>query len=259
MNYHNKVIIISDGTNYIGKNIIEKVCSLGASVVVTGENLPLGKQIEAEFAYKGLKVAFFHTALRTENEVNGLIAFTKRMFGKIDTIFVNPVLFDEYLPQNQENQYWQRMILLHANKTHLLNQNITNFWAKDDYPGVIINSGFIDRLDDGPCIIADMTKKDSILLITQQFARKYKQSSIRINAICTRYLDMKLLNISGLNQDHTGIFDPIRQLGKAKTIANVIAFLGSSEASCISGEAYPICDDYREQVDHFQSIQGQIA
>jgi 2-keto-3-deoxy-L-fuconate dehydrogenase len=115
--------------------------------------------------------------------------------------------------------------------------------------GVILNMASIASLIGLPDRFAYSMSKGAVLTMTRSIAVDYMKDNIRCNCICparvhTPFVDQYLAkHYPGREQEmfqELSAYQPIGRMGTAEEVAVLALYLCSSEASFITGQAYPI-------------------
>ena len=105
--------------------------------------------------------------------------------------------------------------------------------------GSIINMSSINAQLAIPTIPAYCASKGGLMQLTKAAALALAQFNIRVNAVGPGSINTEML--AGVNSDPSAMQTvlsrtPIKRLGDAKEVANVVAFLASQKASYVTGE-----------------------
>ena len=81
-----QVVIVTGGSNGMGKYMAKHFVETGASVVVTGRNEERLQSVKEEFSsFKGT-IEVFQMDVREQDHVKAMVEFTVEKFGKIDVL-----------------------------------------------------------------------------------------------------------------------------------------------------------------------------
>lgn len=81
-----QVAIVTGGTSGLGFCVAQRLCQGGAKVVIAGSSEEKGKLAVELFAEKGYEVTFCRADLRSEADVEHLVAFTAETYGSVDIL-----------------------------------------------------------------------------------------------------------------------------------------------------------------------------
>jgi NAD(P)-dependent dehydrogenase (short-subunit alcohol dehydrogenase family) len=109
--------------------------------------------------------------------------------------------------------------------------------------GSIINIASIHGQVAAPNSPAYTASKHAVVGLTKNIAAEYAQKNIRCNAVGPGYIETPLLsdNLDQKAQDAIAAKNPIKRLGTAQEIADLVVFLSSDKSSFTTG-SYIISD-----------------
>ncbi len=182
--------------------------------------------------------------------VDEMVAQTMDAFGRIDILVNNaggvvgpmPVLWIE-------EAAWNKTLAINATGTFLCSQRVARTMIARREGGKIINIASIAGKGRPPALAAYCAAKAAVLALTRVLAFELAASGIQVNAVCPGEVDTDLqrwgwqleANFRGVPYDEvvSGEIEKI-PLGKLETtddVANLVAFLASSQSDYMTGQA----------------------
>jgi len=182
--------------------------------------------------------------------VDEMVAQTMDAFGRIDILVNNaggvvgpmPVLWIE-------EAAWNKTLAINATGTFLCSQRVARTMIARREGGKIINISSIAGKGRAPALAAYCAAKAAVLALTRVLAFELAASGIQVNAVCPGEVDTDLqrwgwqleANFRGVPYDEvvSGEIEKI-PLGKLETtddVANLVAFLASSQSDYMTGQA----------------------
>ena len=118
-------------------------------------------------------------------------------------------------------------------------QRAANMMIKAGIEGAIVNMSSINAQVAIPAIPAYCASKGGVMQVTKAAALALAPHNIRVNAVGPGSIDTAMM--AGVNADPAALEralsrTPLRRIGSAREIGDVVAFLASKKASYITGE-----------------------
>lgn len=224
-------------------------------MLVTGGAQGLGAAIAQAAGREGFRVGAIDTALPSSNgpDSNGVdlrsfcasvadedaIDDVLEQFGTPDVIVNNAgiVRFGPLVEQSVVD--FGAVIDVNLVGTFIVARAAARRWIAEGRPGVIVNITSMNGLAAGPNAGAYGATKAAVALLTSQMAIEWGAAGIRVNAVAPGLIDAGMsLPIYADPATRTARESkvPLRRLGTAGEIADVVLFLASDHASYIHGQ-----------------------
>jgi NAD(P)-dependent dehydrogenase (short-subunit alcohol dehydrogenase family) len=221
---------------------------------------PVGTWEELESAAevlgrKGVEV--LPIALDVTNEEQVTAAFEQAIdhFGKIDILVNNAggaPGTTSFL--DMEELSWKKTMDICATGTFLCSKAAARSMIENEIQGRIINISSTNGKGGWPGLSAYNAAKAAVILFTETAAVELGPHNITVNAICPGNIDTQLVRgplewaeAEGQIPSAENVFKAmaeevcLRRVGQPEDIANVVAFLASSDAAFITGQAINVC------------------
>lgn len=236
--FDGKVIIVTGGSNGMGKYMAKKFADEGAQVVITGRDLDRLKVAQEEI---GDHAHPFQMDVRSVESVAALVAFTDEKFGRIDGLVNNAagnfiVRAEELSPNG-----WKSVIDIVLNGTFYCSSAVGKYWIEKGQKGSILNMLATYAWDAGAGVIHSAAAKAGVMSLTRTLAVEWgSQYGIRVNGIAPGPIERtggaEKLWESNEAAKRTLESIPLGRLGKPEEIAELAAFIMSDKASYMNGE-----------------------
>lgn len=118
-------------------------------------------------------------------------------------------------------------------------QRATKMMVDHKIEGAVVNMSSINAVVSIPSIAAYCASKGGVMQLTKATALALAPHNIRVNAVGPGSIDTAMLAGVNANPDAMAMVmsrTPLKRIGTAREIGDVVAFLASSKASYITGE-----------------------
>lgn len=237
----NKVAIITGAGSGFGRATAELYAKEGAKVVVVDYNIETAQQTVAGIQTSGGDAVAVKADVSNVADVKNFIKTAIDSYGQIDILFNNAGIYAPGTVEETSMEDWNRSINVNITALFLASKYVIPY-LKETH-GNIINTASAGGIIGFPDAISYATTKGAVISFTRAMAVDYAEANVRINAICPGTgetgMTKELLKIDDIYQ---GFISPIpmKRLGKPNDVANAALFLGSDQASYITGHALPV-------------------
>lgn len=134
---------------------------------------------------------------------------------------------------------FQRVIDVNLTGSFVALQRAAKAMVANGIEGAIVNMSSINAVVSIPSITAYCASKGGVMQMTKATALALAPHNIRVNAVGPGSIDTEMM--AGVNADPEAMKmvmsrTPLKRVGTAREIGDVVAFLASSKASYITGE-----------------------
>ncbi len=240
-----KVVIVTGGSNGMGKAMAKKFAEKGAYVTISGRDAEKLDQAKREIETFEGQILPIVMDVRDPEKVQSMVDQTKEAFGTIDFLVNNAagnfLVHAEELSPNG----WNAVIDIVLNGTWYCTQAVAKEWIKEKRTGSITNIVATYAWTAGPGVVHSASAKAGVLAMTRTLAVEWgSQYGIRVNAIApgpiedTGGAEKLIVNEAAYKKVVEGI--PAKRFGKVDEVASLAAFLFSPEAQYINGDCITI-------------------
>ena len=242
----------------------------GKAALITGAGGGIGRATALAFAREGARVAVADVAVEAAHEtvaqvnaaggqaislagdvtrdadVRAMIGAVVGAYGRLDCAFNNAGVAGWHVGStNQKTAEWSeesfdRMIAVNLKGVWLcLRAEINQMLAQGG--GAIVNTASIAGLVGLPNATAYVAAKHGVVGLTKTAALEYAEAKIRVNAVCPGYIKTPMT--AGMTPERGAAVlaqTPMKRLGEADEIAEMVVWLCSARASYVSGAAYNV-------------------
>ncbi|RYL94360.1 glucose 1-dehydrogenase [Sporolactobacillus sp. THM7-4] len=234
-----KVAIVTGASKGIGEAIARRLGAEKVKVVVTyrsGEKE--AKEIVQAIEQSGGQAIAMHADVAQEADVKELIRKTVETYGTLD-IMVNNAGMEKPSPSHEMSlDDWNQVISINLTGVFLGCREAIKYMLDHQIKGTIINMSSVHERIPWPLFVHYAASKGGVKLLTQTLAMEYAPKGIRVNAIgpgaINTPINAKKFSDPETRKDVESMI-PMGYIGKPEEIANVAAWLASSESSYVTG------------------------
>lgn len=240
-----KTILVTGAASGIGKATVELFARMGANVVVSDIQENEGEAVAKAICSEGGKASFFKTDVSKPAEMEALVAFAVKTYGRLDGAVNNAGIGGELNPiADMTINGWQNVIAVNLNSVFYgMKYQIQAMLTSGG--GSIVNVSSILGVVGFAGSSGYSAAKHGIIGLTQTAALEYAAHNFRINAVGPGFIDTPLLNgLDDAMKKQIVSLHPIGRLGKSEEIAALILWLSSDKASFVNGSYYPVDGGY---------------
>jgi NAD(P)-dependent dehydrogenase (short-subunit alcohol dehydrogenase family) len=251
MNLTDKVALVTGAGSGIGRAVAVRLAAAGAKVIVTDFNEDAGARTCAELKKSGAEAAWRLTDVSKTDEVQELVAFTTRTFGRLDCAVNNAGIQGELASTAEcSEQNWDRIVDTNLKGVFLcMKYELQEMLRRGS--GAIVNIASNFGLVGSPQMPAYSASKHGVVGLTKTAAIEVAARGIRVNAVCPGPTLTPLAE--AVIKDTPGIIDainsrlPIGRMASPEEIAQAVAWLCSDEAVFVVGGIFPVDGGYVAQ------------
>ena len=235
---NSQVVLITGGLTGIGRAAAVAFAKKGAKVVVSGRHDEAGGALAKELRSLGAEAEFINADVRKEEEVSALVDKTVARFGRLDVAVNNAATEGQVGPITKQTAESYAatfdtnvlgVILSMKHEVRVMQRqgsgNIINISSTYGHEGAAGASVYVGS-------------KHAVEGITKSVALEIVGSGIRVNAVAPGPTDTGMLTrFTGTPENKAALATtvPMGRLGLSEELADAIVFIGSDEASFITG------------------------
>lgn len=250
MNYENKVVVVTGGEAGIGKAIVNKLKTLSASVISI--------DVRAEDGVDMQGVDHISCDISNREQVEQAIEKILNKYGKIDVLINNAgvarpqLLVDVYKKDSRyeiDETAFQFLFDINVKGMILCTQAVVKHFLDRNIKGVVVNMSSEAGMEGSGGQSLYAATKGAVNALTRSWAKELGYKGIRFVALAPGIMEKTDIRSEAFNEalaytrhktvnnlapDYASSI-PLGRPGYLSEIANLAAFLGSDEASYITG------------------------
>ncbi|TGL76215.1 SDR family oxidoreductase [Leptospira yasudae] len=232
MRFKDKNVLITGGNSGIGLATAKLFVAEGANVIITGRDQ---KTLDAAVQELGPKVRAIRADVVDHDQREALFQSIREEFGELDVVFANAGIMKP-TPAGHTNE---------ATFEEVLSVNVTGvfFTIQSSLPllkrgsSIVLNGSVISTLGVAG-VSAYAASKAGVRAMARSLAAELSPKGIRINTVVPGATKTPIWGSSESAETRLSSLTasiPLRRVGNADEIANVVAFLASDDSSYVQG------------------------
>ena len=239
-----RVAIITGAASGLGRAVATRLVAEGASVTIADIDFAGAQRAAATFGTAALAV---ECDVSDEASVMAMVAAVIDRFGGIDIVHNNAAALGEATYSRDNGvidmpvDVWDITMAVNVRGPMLVTKHAVPVMIGRG-GGVVINTSSLSGLLGEDTHLAYACSKAALLAFTRHVANMHGADGIRVNAVAPGLMLTELAMERLTEEQHT-MFRAERLLADAarpEDVANLVVFLASDEASCITGQTYVI-------------------
>ena len=232
------VILITGALTGIGRASANAFAKKGANIVVAGRHDEAGKTLAEELRSTGSEAEFINADVSKEDDVRALVDHTVARFGHIDVAVNNagtegrPSPITDQTTDNYAATFDTNVLGVILSMKHQVRV------MKEQGSGSIINISSTYGHEGAAGASVYVGSKHAVEGITKSVALEVAKSGIRVNAVAPGPIDTGMLTrFTHTPENRQALIDwvPMDRAGRTEEVADAIVFIGSDDASFITG------------------------
>jgi NAD(P)-dependent dehydrogenase (short-subunit alcohol dehydrogenase family) len=182
----NKVAIVTGGNSGLGFCVAQRLCQGGAKVVVSGSSEEKGEFAVGLLKGKGFDVTFCRSDVRSEADVENLVAFTAKTYGSVDILVTASGIWGFAHVYDLPEKDFMNMIDLNLAGTFRCAKHVSRYMIEHKIAGKIVfvssNATWQSQPEFGG-YAHYVASKGGIMAMTQEIAKELKRYGIMVNCV----------------------------------------------------------------------------
>ncbi len=237
MNFESKVAIVTGASRGIGREIAKQFALAGAKVVITGRhNASLqqaAKDLKDETTGEILPIT---TDVAVVDDTIRLAKETIAAFGQIDILVNNAGITRDNILLRLSEDDWDNVLDTNLKGAFNCIKACTRPMMKKR-SGVIINISSVIGLIGNAGQVNYAASKAGLIGMTKSVAKELASRNIRANAVAPGFIQTAMTaELPENSREELLAAIPLKRLGEAKEIADLVLFLSSDNAQYITGQ-----------------------
>ncbi|MBQ7882019.1 MAG: 3-oxoacyl-[Treponema sp.] len=237
----NQVALVTGAARGIGKQIAIILAKAGFDIALnyrsnTDELTKLKEEIESY----NVKCLLVQGDVSNFEDTERIAKETVEEFGKIDVLVNNAGITKEMLLLRMKKEDFESVLDVNLVGTFNMTKNVSSYMMKARQ-GRIINVSSVVGVSGNAGQANYAASKAGIIGFTKSLAKELASRNILVNAVAPGFIGTDMTNVLK-DEVKDKILEqiPLRRMGNAEEVANVVKFLASSDSSYITGQVINI-------------------
>ncbi|MGD9646933.1 MAG: SDR family NAD(P)-dependent oxidoreductase [Pirellulales bacterium] len=240
--FENRTVLVTGGSRGIGRACCLRLARAGARVAVNYHSrADDASETVAQITAAGGRAIAVQANVADEQAVARLVAQVYEQLGPIDMLVNNAGIFEYVTPDTTTLDHWRRTIDVNLTGLYIVTWAVKDQMAERRF-GRIVNMSSISALRSRPYGIAYSASKAGVIAFTKSASEALVPLGIRMNAVAPGLIETEI--IDDVDQ---GVIDrivdqtPMKRIGQADEIADVVHFLLSEASRFMLGQTVVAC------------------
>jgi 3-oxoacyl-[acyl-carrier protein] reductase len=244
MKLQDKVALVTGSASGIGRATAIVAAREGADVVVADINDKGGAETVEMIRKAGGKATFYHMDVTREEEVRTVVSSVIKDRGRIDFLHNNAGGWQLNMGDTLEKntlERWMHWVNLNLTSLYLVSKHVVEDMKKSK-AGAIVNTSSINAYYPYAGQLAYASAKSGVIGFTKSMAIEWGRYNIRVNAVCPgEILTPQWWDTFNRMPDPKKAMEslkaaiPLRRFAEPEEVGRAVVWLGSDEASFVSG------------------------
>ena len=241
--FKDKVIIVTGGTQGLGKGISQHLAGLGAEgIVICGRNEENGRKVVKELGEIGTESYYIKADLILEKDCRNVVKVCDKHFGKLNGL-VNAAGIT--LRSNIEDTtvaLWDKIFAVNTRAPFIFMQEAVRIMKREKKGGSIVNIVSNCSHAGLPSIMAYSASKGALATLTKNVAQNVQSEHIRVNGINMGWTLTDAERITqraeGKPENWLEIVEPqlpFKRLIRPFDVAKIVTYLLSDDSEMMTG------------------------
>lgn len=246
--YKGKVVLVSGASSGLGAQMAKGYAKQGATLIITARRVEKLEQVAEEIRAAGVECYPIKCDVTDVESIKAMAEEVKSKTGKVDVLVNCAGSAKNAGVLTMTDEEWDFTIKTDMTSLFYVTREIGKLMKENNY-GRIINIASMYGMVGNMAMdtVAYHTSKGGVINFTRAVAAELAKYNITCNAICPGYFDTELTHETLITDEFTAYMKatvPLGRYGKEGELNAAAIFLGSEEASYVTGAILPVDGGY---------------
>ena len=247
-NYKGKVVLVSGASSGLGAQMAKGFAKQGATLIITARRVEKLEKVAEEIRKNGVECYPIKCDVTDVESIKAMAEEVKQKTGKVDVLVNCAGSAKNAGVLNMTDEEWDFTVKTDMTSLFYVTREIGKLMKENNY-GRIINIASMYGMVGNMAMdtVAYHTSKGGVINFTRAVAAELAKYNITCNAICPGYFDTELTHETLITDEFTAYMKstvPLGRYGKEGELNAAAIFLGSEEASYVTGVILPVDGGY---------------
>jgi 3-oxoacyl-[acyl-carrier protein] reductase len=236
-----KVVLITGASRGIGKQIALTLAEAGYNIALNcRKETEEVTNIKSKIEDLGVRCEIVTGDVSKFEDCENITKNTIEHFGKIDVLVNNAGITKDMLLLRMKEEDFKNVVDVNLGGTFNMSKNVSSYMMKARY-GKIINLASVVGISRNAGQSNYAASKAGIIGFTKSLAKELASRNILVNAIAPGFIETDMTNVLN-DKTKESILEqiPLKRVGKAEDVANLVKFLASDDSNYITGQVINI-------------------
>ena len=238
INFEGKTAIVTGAANGIGREIAAQFAVSGAKVAVVDLNIDGAKAAAQEIGSNALPV---HCNVSDSDSVSEMVKTVADAFGGINILVNNAGICERISVLDLTEEQWDRTMAVNLKGAFLVSKAAIPYMKAQDCARIINTSSVSGKIGGLMVGLHYTASKGGVLAMTKGLARELAPFNITVNSVCPAMVDTEMGSMFEADEKENYLRSvPLRRLASVGDVAAAVLYLASDAASYVTGEVFDV-------------------
>ena len=236
----NKVAIVTGGARGLGEAISLRLAAEGAKIAIVDIMLDVAEATAAKFTEMGYEAKAYAANVAKVEDADATVKQVIADFGRVDILVNNAGITKDNLIMRMSEAEWDAVIAVNLKGTFNFTKAVVSPMGRQRAGKIVNVASVVGRMGNAGQANYSASKA-GVIALTKSTAKEYGARNIQVNAVAPGFIETEMTaKLPQAARDNFMLVIPAKRPGKPEDVANVVAFLCSSDADYVTGQVLNI-------------------